>query len=67
MEDSVFSKKIKGGFVDVRKAKNGNRYLIITKSKKVDGEWQRDRILIWGEDIPELFQTLKEAAPHLKD
>jgi len=66
MADSIFSTKIKGGFVDVKTTKNGDPYLQITKSKKVEGEWQNERIAIWQDDVPEFFAALKEASPHLK-
>jgi len=66
MAESIFSRKIKGGFVDVKETKDGKPYLQITKSKKVEGEWQNERIMIWQDDVPEFFTALKEASPHLK-
>ena len=69
-KESIFSKmlKTKGRtyFLDVKEASTGNKYLTICESRKVDGEWQRNRIMVFESDIPNFFQALKEAAPSLK-
>jgi hypothetical protein len=70
-KEAIFSRSIKTKgrtyFLDVKEASNGNKYLIICESRKVDGEWQRNRIMVFESDIPAFFQGLKEAAPSLKD
>jgi hypothetical protein len=70
-KEAIFSKmlKTKGRtyFLDVKEASSGNKYLTICESRKVDGEWQRNRIMVFESDIPGFFQALKEAAPSLKE
>ena len=70
-KEAIFSKmlKTKGRtyFLDVKEASNGNKYLTICESRKVDGEWQRNRIMVFEDNIPNFFQALKEAAPSLKE
>lgn len=70
-KESIFSKMLKAKgrtyFLDVKEASSGNKYLTICESRKVDGEWQRNRIMVFESDIPGFFQALKEAAPSLKE
>lgn len=69
-KEAIFSKTIKTKgrtyFFDVKEASNGSKYLTICESRKVDGEWQRNRIMVFDDNIPAFFQGLKEAAPSLK-
>lgn len=69
-KEAIFSKAIKTKgrtyFLDVKEASNGSKYLTICESRKVEGEWQRNRIMIFESDIPAFYQGLKEAAPSLK-
>lgn len=65
MAERIFNKKIKGGFMDVGEATNGNRYLKITKGKKVDDKWDNQAVFIWQDGMEEFLETLKEALPHL--
>ncbi len=69
-KEAIFTKAIKTKgrtyFLDVKEASNGNKYLTICESRKVDGEWQRNRIMIFESDIPAFYQGLKEATPSLK-
>ncbi len=68
--EAIFSKTIKTKgrtyFLDVKEASNGNKYLTICETRKVDGEWQRNRIMVFDDNIPAFFQGLKEAAPSLR-
>lgn len=70
-KEAIFSRMIKAKgrtyFLDVKEASNGNKYLTICESRKVDGEWQRNRIMVFESDVPSFFQALKEAAPSLKE
>jgi hypothetical protein len=70
-KEAIFSKTIKTKgrtyFLDVKEASNGSKYLTICESRKVDGEWQRNRIMVFENDIPAFYQGLKEAAPSLKE
>jgi hypothetical protein len=69
-KEAIFSKRISAGsrtyFIDVRESIKGNKYLTICESRKVDGEWQRNRIMVFDDQIPNFFNALKEAAPALK-
>ncbi len=68
--EAIFTKMIKTRsrtyFVDVKESSTGNKYLTICESRKVDGEWQRNRIMVFDNDVPNFFQALKEATPSLK-
>jgi hypothetical protein len=70
-KESIFSKMIKTRsrtyFLDVKETSKGGKYLTICESRKVDGEWQRNRIMVFDNDVPNFFQALKEAAPSLKE
>ena len=70
-KEAIFSKMIKAHsrtyFMDVKETSKGGKYLTICESRKVDGEWQRNRIMVFDNDIPNFFQALKEAAPSLKE
>lgn len=69
-KEAIFTKTIKTRsrtyFLDVKESATGSKYLTICESRKVDGEWQRNRIMVFENDIPAFFQGLKEAAPSLK-
>jgi hypothetical protein len=70
-KEAIFSRMIKARsrtyFMDVKETSKGGKYLTICESRKVDGEWQRNRIMVFDNDIPNFFQALKEAAPSLKE
>ena len=63
-ENGLYSTVIKSGkntyFVDVKEAKNGNKYLAITESQA--GSSQRKTIRIFGEAIGKLRDAVQEAA-----
>ena len=69
-KESLFSKSIKVGsrayFIDVKETSKGDKYLSICESKKVEGEFQRNRVLVFSDAIPGFFQALREAAPIFK-
>lgn len=64
MANDLFSKMVKAGkntyFVDVKEAKNGNKYLAITETQA--GNPQRKTIRVFGEAIGKLRDTVQEAA-----
>lgn len=68
--EAIFSKRINAGsrtyFLDVKESVKGSKYLTICESRKIDGEWQRNRIMVFEDQIPGFFNALKEAAPSLK-
>jgi len=70
-KEAIFSKMIKTRsrtyFLDVKESSTGNKYLTISETRKVDGEWLRNRIMVFDSDVQSFFQGLKEATPSLKE
>ena len=68
--DALFSTMVRSGrttyFVDVREAKNGNKFLSISESR-VDGDEKRQRttVRVFGETIDQFRQAVDEAAASL--
>ena len=68
--NSIFSTMVRSGkttyFVDVREAKNGNRFLSISESR-VDAEDKRQRstVRVFGESVEPFRQAVNEAASNL--
>ena len=65
--NAVFSTMVRAGkttyFVDVREAKNGNRFLSIAESR-IDEEEKRQRttLRVFGETVEPFRQAINEAA-----
>jgi hypothetical protein len=63
---ALFSTMVRAGkttyFVDVKEAKNGNKYLAISETR-VDGEEkkQRNTVRVFGETIEPFRQAIEEA------
>lgn len=64
--NALYSTMVRAGkttfFVDVREAKNGNRFLSISETH-IDGE-ERKRVTlrVFGETVPQFRQAVDEAA-----
>jgi hypothetical protein len=63
---ALYSTMVRSGrttyFVDLKEAKNGNKYLSITESK-IDGEQkQKMTIRIFGETVEEFRKAVNDAA-----
>ncbi|HTX99155.1 MAG TPA: DUF3276 family protein [Bacteroidota bacterium] len=64
---ALYSTMVRSGrttyFVDVREAKNGNRYISISESK-VDNDDKRTRstVRVFGETVEQFRQAVDEAA-----
>ena len=69
--DALYSTMVRSGrttyFVDVRKAKNGSKYLSIAESR-LDGEdkKQRSTVRVFGETVDQFRQAVDEAALAMK-
>jgi hypothetical protein len=69
--DALYSTMVRSGrttyFVDVRKAKNGNKYLSIAESR-LDGEdkKQRSTVRVFGETVDQFRQAVDEAVLAMK-
>ncbi|HWP82322.1 MAG TPA: DUF3276 family protein [Bacteroidota bacterium] len=67
---SLFSTMIRAGrtnyFVDVKEAKNGNKYLSIAESR-LNGENKKERVTlrVFGSSIEEFRKAINEAADTL--
>jgi hypothetical protein len=67
---SVYSTMVRSGrttfFVDVREAKNGNKFLSIAETR-LDGDEKRQRVTlrVFGESIEPFRQAINEAAANV--
>ncbi|MBI1805082.1 MAG: DUF3276 family protein [Ignavibacteriae bacterium] len=65
-QDAIYSTMIKAGktsyFIDVKEAKNGNKYLSISETKMEGNEKKRKTLIIFGENIEQFRQAVDEAA-----
>ncbi|MGD0036630.1 MAG: DUF3276 family protein [Bacteroidota bacterium] len=63
--NGLFSTAVKAGkntyFVDVKEAKNGNKYLAITESQINGDSKKKTTIRVFGEAIGQLSQAVAEA------
>jgi hypothetical protein len=64
--NAIYSTMVRSGkttyFVDVREAKNGNKYLSISESKISGEEKKRSTVRVFGESIGPFKQAINEAA-----
>ena len=64
--NALYSTMVRSGkttyFVDLKEAKNGNKYLSISESR-IDGEEKkRVTVRVFGESIPEFKKAVEDAA-----
>ncbi len=64
---ALYSTMVRSGrttyFVDVREAKNGNKYISISESKvDADDKRQRSTVRVFGETVEQFRQAIDEAA-----
>ena len=64
--NSLYSTMVRSGhttyFVDLKEAKNGNKYLSICESKLNGEEKKRMTVRVFGESIPEFRKAIDDAA-----
>ncbi len=64
--DAIYSKSIKAGkstyFIDVKEAKNGNKYLSICESRLNGEERKRTSLNVFGENVARFREAIDEAA-----
>ena len=64
--NAIFSSMVRAGrttyFVDVREAKNGNRYISIAENRVDGDEKKRSTVRVFGESIDPFRQAIEEAA-----
>ena len=71
VREAMFSKKVSAGgktyFFDVKQVANGNKYLMITESKKVqDGTYQRARVIVFEDAFADFCSGFKKAYEFMK-
>ena len=65
--DAIYSTMVRAGrttyFVDVREAKNGQKYVMISENRiDADDKKQRTTIRVFGETVDQFRQAVDEAA-----
>ena len=64
--NAIYSTMLRAGkttyFVDVKEAKNGNKYLQITESRVNGEERKKSTVRVFGESIDQFKQAIEEAA-----
>ncbi|MFN0157078.1 MAG: DUF3276 family protein [Bacteroidota bacterium] len=64
--NAIYSTMIRSGrttyFVDLKEAKNGNKYLSITESSLNGEERKKTTLRVFGETIDQFRQAIEEAA-----
>lgn len=71
MNDVLYSTMVRSGrttyFVDVKSAKNGNKYIAITEHRlESDDKRTRSSIRVFADSVPHLTQAVQEAAVAVK-
>jgi hypothetical protein len=65
MDSALYSTMIRNGrttyFVDLKEAKNGNKYLSITESKINGDQKQKQTIRVFGDSISEFRKAIDDA------
>ena len=63
--NAIYSTMVRSGkttyFVDVREAKNGNKYISISESKVSGDEKKRSTVRVFGESMAPFRQAIDEA------
>ncbi|HET6271691.1 MAG: hypothetical protein HW407_1933 [Bacteroidetes bacterium] len=64
--NAIYSTMVRSGkttyFVDVKEAKNGNKYLSISENRLDGEEKKRTTVRVFGETIDQFRQAIDEAA-----
>ena len=64
--NEIFNRTVKAGsrtyFIGIKQASNGNKYLTITESKRVEKDkFERYRIMVFQDKMAEFMDALQEA------
>lgn len=69
-KEALFSRRVNSStrtyFIDVKESATGNKYLTIAESKKVEDKFERNSVIIFSEDIPNIFAALRDAGKVVK-
>lgn len=67
----LFSEKVAAGgrtyFFDVKRAKGGAHYLVISESRPKDGGFEHQRVMVFPENFPAFSEALKKAAVFIQE
>ncbi|MCS7236453.1 MAG: DUF3276 family protein [Armatimonadota bacterium] len=70
-QQGLFSAQVKGAgrtyFFDVREAKAGGRYLVISESRKTESGHERSRVVVFPDQVGEFEEALHRAARALQE
>jgi hypothetical protein len=53
-------------FFDVREAKGGGRYLVISESRRTEAGHERSRVVVFSDQVGEFEEALRKAAQALR-
>ncbi len=69
-QNGLFSAQVKGRgrtyFLDVREARAGGRYLVISESRRTESGHERSRVVVFPDQVEEFQEALRQAAQTLK-
>jgi len=69
-DKTLFSEKVAAGkrtyFLDLKENQQGSKLLKITESRKNEGEFIRNSILIFQEDFDKIFEALEKVKAQIK-
>lgn len=72
IKDDIFSTSFHAGkrtyFFDIKKTKDGNKYIKITESKRIDSDnFERHQIMVFQEDIDKFADAVAETVKEIKE
>jgi hypothetical protein len=69
-DKTLFSEKVAAGkrtyFFDLKENQQGSKLLKITESRKNEGEFIRNSVLIFQEDFDKIFEALEKVKEQIK-
>jgi len=70
-ENELFSEKVPAGrrtyYINVNKAKDGGKYLVIAESQAAGGNYKRGSVMVFSEHLPTFIKGLKNALGVMKN
>lgn len=70
-DKTLFTEKVAAGkrtyFLDLKENQQGSRLLKITESRKNEGEFIRNSILIFQEDFDKIFEALEKIKSEIQN
>jgi len=70
VKEAILSKTVRAGsrtyFFDVKESVKGDKYLIISESRKKNGEFEKHRLMVFEDDFKNFFSALKDIVAELQ-